>query len=400
MGGLHDMLVSLDVAYHLPSYARIPVTFVRGEGMRLYDDEGAEYLDFVSGLGAVNLGHAHPAVAEAVCAQMRKLVHVTNLYHVEHRAQLAEVLVSLAGGGFKAFFANSGAEANEAAIKLARRWGRETKGGSAVGIVTAEMGFHGRTLATLAATGQPSKQELFEPLPQGFTHVPLNDIAALEAAVDEDTCAVLLEPMQGESGVWPCAPEYLDAARSLCDERGALLVLDEVQTGFWRTGEAFAHQGYGVKPDVMTLAKAVANGLPMGAVLARTDVADLFQPGMHGSTFGGGPVLCAAALATIAALRSERLGENASSVGAYFSEELRALAEKTGAIDDVRGKGLMLAVSLAEPVAQELAADLLGQRLVVNAVGERIVRFLPPLVCRTTEVDTLLERFAGSLEGA
>jgi len=374
---------------HMHTYARKPVMFVRGRGMRLFDDEDREYLDFVSGIGAVNLGHAHPLVATAVGGQMTKLVHVSNLFYVEHRDELAQDLVRLFGGDARVFFSNSGAEANEGAIKLARKWATLHKPG-ATNTVTALRSFHGRTLATLAATGQPSKQESFKPLPEGFTHVPLNDIEALDAAVDASVCAVLLEPIQGEGGVWPCTQQYLEAARRICDERGALLIFDEVQTGCYRTGPAFAFQGYGVVPDVIALAKSLANGLPIGAVVARADVADAFAPGDHGSTFGGGPVVCAAGRATLCALADERLGENAVAVGQYLREQLDALSERTGALGDVRGRGLMVGVTLTRSIAAEVAAAALARGLVVNSIGADILRFLPPLVCTSAEVDTLL----------
>lgn len=391
MGALYDDIAALDAEFHLPTYARKPVLFVRGDGMFLYDDEGREYLDFVSGIGAVNLGHAHPAVADAVCKQMRTLVQVSNLYHVEHRAALAERLSELADGGWKSFFCNSGAEAVEGAIKLARRWGKAKRGDGCYEIVSAERSFHGRTMAALSATGQASKQEAFAPLLPGFSHVPLNDIAALEAAVGNRTCAVLLEPIQGEGGVYPCEEAYLAAVRRLCDERDVLLVFDEVQTGFFRTGTAFAWQGYGVRPDVMTLAKSLANGLPAGAVMASERAAGAFAPGDHGSTFGGGPVIAAAALATIEALEAENLGENARALGEVLRGALHALAADSGAITDVRGRGLMNAVSLAAPRAQEVAAECLGRGLVINAIGDSTLRFLPPLVCTAGQMDILID---------
>ena len=389
MTSLYDEAVRLDAAVHMHTYARKPVMFVRGTGMRLFDDAGREYLDFVSGIGAVNLGHAHPLVAEAVGGQMSKLVHVSNLYYVEHRDELAEEIVRLFGGDARVFFSNSGAEANEGAIKLARKWALEHKPG-ATRVVSALRSFHGRTLATLAATGQPSKQESFRPLPQGFSHVPLNDIEALDDAVDEGVCAVLLEPVQGEGGVWPCTTEYLQAAKRLCSERSALLILDEVQTGCFRTGQPFAFQTYGVTPDVMTLAKSLANGLPIGAIVARADVADAFGPGDHGSTFGGGPVICAAGRATLCALEDEQLGANAVSSGAYLTEGLESLAARTGAVTDVRSMGLMVGVSLSRPVAAKASAIALERGLVINNIGDEILRFLPPLVCTSSEIDTLL----------
>lgn len=390
MGDAFNDALVLDEAYMMSTYARKRVMFVRGEGMRLFDDEGHEYLDFVSGIGAVNLGHAHPAVAAAVSKQMSRLVHVSNLFYVEHRAELAQRLAGLFGRRSRSFFCNSGTEAVEGAIKIARKWGRTTRGPECTTIVTAERSFHGRTLAALSATGQPSKQQAFAPLMPGFKHVPLNDAASLEASMTNDVCAVLLEPIQGEGGVYPCAKEYLAAARRLCDERGALLMLDEVQTGFFRTGPAFAHQGYGVVPDVMTLAKAIANGLPAGAIVATEQAASVLRPGDHGSTFGGGPVVCAAALATIDALEVGRLGENAENVGRRLRAGLEDLAARSGHITDVRGRGLMIGVSLATPNAPYVATRALARGVVLNTIGDSILRFLPPLVCTSAEVDTLL----------
>ena len=389
MGATLEHAMALDAVVHMHTYARKPVMFVRGEGMRLFDDAGREYLDFVSGIGAVNLGHAHPAVAAAVCEQVGKLVHVSNLYYVEHRDELAEDLVALFGGDARVFFSNSGAEANEGLIKLARKWANLNKPG-AYKVVTAWRSFHGRTLATLAATGQPAKQDSFRPLPEGFVHVPLNAVDALAAAVDESVAAVLLEPVQGEGGVWPCEAAYLEAARRICDEHDALLMFDEVQSGCYRTGPAFAYQAYDVRPDAIALAKSLANGLPIGAMVAVTDVADSFSPGDHGSTFGGGPVVCAAGRATLTALESEHLGSNAETVGAYLRDGLEALGLRTGALSQVRGAGLMVGVTLSQPIAAEVAAAALERGLVVNNIGTDILRFLPPLVCGTEQVDTLL----------
>lgn len=401
MGELFGRTLALDEAYHLPIYARKRVMFVRGDGMRLYDEDGREYLDFVSGIGAVNLGHAHPAVADAVCEQMRRLVHVSNLYQVEHRATLAERLSQLAGGEtWRSFFCNSGTEAVEGSIKLARRWGKQRRGDECHHIVTAIRSFHGRTMASLSATGQTSKQDAFAPLLPGFSHVPLNDIAAMEAAVGLHTCAVLLEPVQGEGGVHPCEREYLADVRRLCDERDVLLMFDEVQTGFFRTGHAFAWQGYGVTPDVMALAKSIANGLPAGAVVARGTATGALAPGDHGSTFGGGPVIAAAALATIAALERERLGDTATRVGDGLQTELWRLADSTGAIVDVRGTGLMVAAELARADAQLVAGKCLERGLVVNAIGDRILRFLPPLVCSDAETYILADALYTVLGGA
>jgi len=382
--------IALDARFHMHTYARKPVMFVRGHGMELFDDTGRTYLDFVSGIGAVNLGHSHPAVVEAVREQAGRLTHVSNLYYVEHRAELAVDLVALFGEPARVFFCNSGTEATEGAIKLARRWGHARRGPSCHRIVTAERSFHGRTLAALAATGQPSKQEAFEPLPSGFTHVPLNDINALEASIDERTCAVLLEPVQGEGGVYPCDRAYLEAVRRLCDARDVLLIFDEVQTGLWRCGSPFAWQSFGVRPDVAYLAKSLANGLPVGAIIAREEVADAFVPGDHGSTFGGGPLVTAAARACLRALPDEELGEKAMETGEYLRERLHGLARETGAVADVRGVGMMNAIEFAEPIAATVAEAALGKGLVLNNIGPHILRILPPLLCGRTEVDTLL----------
>ncbi len=397
MGDALEIAKWHDATCVMQTYARKPVLFVSGAGMRLYDDEGAEYLDFVSGIGAVNLGHADPVVARAVAAQAEKLVHVSNLFYVEHRAELACDLVRLLGGGMKVFFANSGAEANEGAIKLARKWATHAKPGASA-VVSALRSFHGRTLATLAATGQPGKQEAFAPLPEGFVHVPLNDIPALEAAIDDSVAAVLLEVVQGEGGVWEADREYLQAAERLCRERGALLMIDEVQTGFFRTGPAFAHQAFGISPDVVTMAKAMANGFPIGAFAARDEVAAALVPGDHGSTFGGGPVVCAAARATISELESRRLGANAVAMGEMLRSGLVALGDRSGAIDQVRGVGLMVGCTLSTPVGPALAEALLRERIVVNHIGADILRFLPPLVCEASEIDTLLAALEKGLE--
>jgi len=390
----------LDARTILQTYARKPVLFVRGEGMRLYDDTGAEYLDFVSGIGAVNLGHAHPAVTAALTEQAAKLTHVSNLFYVEHRAELAkEVEALLEGDDWRMFFANSGTEAVEGAIKLARRWAGVHKPG-AYKVVTLERSFHGRTLAALAATGQPSKQEAFAPMPDGFVHVPANDIAALRAAVDDTVAAVMVEVVQGEGGVWPLSAEYLSAVREVCDAHGALFIADEVQTGFFRTGPAFAHQAFDVVPDVITVAKALGNGLPIGGILARGTAAEALQPGDHGSTFGGGPAICAAARATLSAMTAQKLGENAVASGEYLRRELTRLAAANGAITDVRGHGLMVGITLAEPIAADIATTALSRGIVLNNIGTDILRFLPPLVCGKSEIDTLIAILSTILDEA
>ncbi|MGQ9476418.1 MAG: acetylornithine transaminase [Actinomycetota bacterium] len=393
----------LEERFFMSTYKRLPVLFVRGFGTRLWDDKGQEYVDFVSGLGACVAGHCHGEIIAAVARQASQLIHVSNLYHTRPQGELAEMLVRSTFAD-RVFFCNSGTEANEAAIKLARKYMRVIRGEERYKVVSALRSFHGRTYGSLAATGQPEKADPFRPLPEGFVHVPFNDVEALEKAVDESTCAVLLEPIQGEGGVYVAQPSYLKTARQLCSERGALLILDEVQTGMGRTGALFAHQHYGVLPDVMTVAKGLAGGLPLGAVLATEEAARGFEPGDHGSTFGGNPMACAAALAVLTVLQEEQLVENAARVGGYFRERLEGLKREAPGVSEVRGMGLMLALELEGTDAARLVLELLGKGYLVNNIGDRILRFLPPLTVSTREVDGLVEVLrellsAGSGEG-
>jgi predicted acetylornithine/succinylornithine family transaminase len=381
---------SQEEQYLVANYSRLPVLFEHGHGTRLWDDTGKEYVDFVSGLGACVAGHCHAEMIAAVARQVSQLVHVTNLYYTQPQGELAEMLARYTFAD-KAFFCNSGTEANEAAIKLSRKYMRDVKGEDRFKVVSALKSFHGRTYGSLAATGQPDKAEPFCPMPSGFAHVPFNDLAALEEAVDEATCAVLLEPIQGEGGVYVAEPSYLKGAREVCRRNGALFILDEVQTGMGRTGALFAHEHYGITPDVMTVAKGLAGGLPIGALLATAEVARGFMPGDHGSTFGGNPVVCAAALAVMTVLQEEQLVENAARVGGYFREKLLILQKSTGAISEVRGMGLMLAAELVEDKAKEVVLSCLERGYVVNNIGDNILRFLPPLSISTREVDGLIE---------
>jgi acetylornithine/N-succinyldiaminopimelate aminotransferase len=376
--------------YLMENYSRLPVLFTHGHGTRLWDDTGKEYVDFVSGLGACVAGHCHAEIIAAVARQVSQLIHVTNLYYTRPQGELAEMLCAYTFAD-RVFFCNSGTEANEAAIKLARKYMREVRGEDRYKVVSALKSFHGRTYGSLAATGQPAKAEPFCPMPSGFAHVPFNDLKALEEAVDETTCAVLLEPIQGEGGVYVAETSYLEGARKICSGKGALLILDEVQTGMGRTGALFSHELYGVTPDVMTVAKGLAGGLPIGAVLANAEAARGFVPGDHGSTFGGNPVVCAAALAVMMVLREENLIDNAARVGAYFKDGLLSLQRSTGAIREVRGMGLMLAAELEEARAKNVVLSSLERGYVVNNIGENILRFLPPLSISTREVDGLLQ---------
>jgi acetylornithine/N-succinyldiaminopimelate aminotransferase len=380
------------------TYAEPPATFVRGEGTRLFDADGTEYLDFITGLAVVSLGHSHPDVAAAVAEQARTLSHVSNLYGNTLAPEVARTIDRLVNGGTaqaggQVFFANSGAEANECALKLARRWA----GGGRHVVISTDNAFHGRTLATLTATGQPEKQAPFLPLPEGFVHVPYDDVAALDKAIDPDTvAAVLLEPIQGEGGVVVPSSDYLGAVRALCTERNALLMLDEIQTGLGRTGHWFAFQAQGLEPDVVTMAKALGNGMPVGACWARAEVAAAFGPGDHGSTFGGQPLAMAAVKATLAVMEAEDVRGRARAAGGRLAEGLRALP----GVVSVRGAGLLLAAQLEVPVAKGVAADALGRGLLVNAVRPDAVRVTPPLLVSDGDIDAALAILAASLRDA
>lgn len=371
------------------NYGEPSVRFVEGHGSELFDDTGKRYLDFLSGLAVTSLGHAHPAVAEALGAQAQRLVHVSNLYANEHNGPLAEAIDGLLGGGGRVFFSNSGAEANECAIKLARKWG----GYSRYGIISAYGSFHGRTLATLHATGQPSKHEGFQPLPEGFRHVAWSDLDALESAIDPSVAAVLLEPVQGEGGVNPATAEYFQGVRRLCDERDLLFIVDEVQTGLGRTGHWFGFEHFGVTPDVVTLAKALGNGVPIGACWARAEVADAFGPGDHGSTFGGQPLAAAAARAVVATLIAEDAPGRAERAGRHLRAALEALDD----VAAVRGLGLLLGAELRGHDAKAVAGECLFAGLVVNGVTPTALRFAPSLLVSEAEIDEAVAILAGVL---
>jgi acetylornithine/N-succinyldiaminopimelate aminotransferase len=379
------------VTHLMPTYAPPSVTFVRGEGSYLWDEDGRRYLDFLSGLAVTSLGHAHPVVAQAICHASKTLLHTSNLFGTKPGEEVAATLDRLVGGGGQVFFANSGAEANECAIKLARKWG----GHGRYVVVSAYGSFHGRTLATLHATGQPAKHEPFQPLPEGFRHVPWQDVRALDNAVTPEVAAVLLEPVQGEGGVWPAGQEYFQAVRRLCDERGILFMVDEVQTGLGRTGRWWGFQHYGVQPDVVCVAKALGNGVPIGACWARADVAASFVPGDHASTFGGQPLAASAARATLAVMEEQNVPALAEERGNYLGKKLAALE----GVRAVRGLGLLLAAELVQGGASEVAARCLQSGLVLNAVTATALRLEPPLLISDDEIDEGVEILARVLEG-
>ena len=381
----------------MPTYGPPSVEFVRGEGSWLWDLQGNQYLDLLSGLAVTSLGHAHPEVAAAVAAQAQTLLHVSNLFGTEHQAPVAGTLDRLLGGGGQVFFCNSGAEANEAAIKLARKWAGAPAGKYQV--VSALGSFHGRTLATLHATGQPAKHEPFQPLPEGFRHVPWADVDALDAALDGTVAAVLLEAVQGEGGVNPATAEYFAAVRQLCTERDVLFMVDEVQTGLGRCGSWFAHQQLGVRPDVVTMAKALGNGVPIGACWADASVAAAFEPGDHATTYGGQPLATAAARAVLAVMEREDVPARAAAAGARFRAGLEALPAVTG----VRGLGLLLAVELSPEwlalrPSKVVADELLARGVVVNAVTPTALRLAPSLLITDDEVDEGVARIGAVLD--
>ncbi len=382
---LHALMES-DAQCGIQNYGRLPLAFARGTKARLWDVENREYLDFLGGIAVVTVGHCHPRVTDAIAQQAATLLHTSNIYYITPQVRLARKLHDLTNG-MRAFFCNSGAEANEAALKLARKHASQKGETERLEIITVEDSFHGRTYGSLAATAQPKYHEGFAPMPGGFRYLPRNDIEALENAVGDRTAAIMLEPILGESGVLMCDDDYLKRARQLCDERGALLILDEVQSGIGRTGKFLASEWPDVQADIVTLAKGLGNGVPIGAMLARAHVAASFVPGNHGSTFGGNFLSCAAALATLDVLEDENLMNNALEVGAYFCDQLAHWGEEIGLVSEVRGRGLMIGVQLNQPIARDLMKASLDQGLIFNAVGDSIMRFLPPLCISTSDVD-------------
>ncbi|HEV8243658.1 MAG TPA: acetylornithine transaminase [Nitrospirales bacterium] len=394
---LTEELVQGARQYLMDTYARYPLALARGQGTRVYDVEGREYLDFIAGIAVNVLGHCHPKVTLALQQQAHRLMHTSNLFYTEPQVQLARVLVTHSFAG-KVFFCNSGAEANEAAIKLARRWAHEKDGAGRYEIVSMLNSFHGRTLATLTATGQEKVQKGFEPLPEGFRYVPFNDAEALSQAVTSKTAAVLLEIVQGEGGVQVVTPAFLKACREISRERGALLILDEVQTGIGRTGRLFAYEHFGVTPDVMTLAKGLGGGVPIGACLATDDVAKAFTPGSHASTFGGNPLVCAAALAVLAAiLEDQDLLSQCTRLGEYFMKGLQELQGRCPAVTAVRGLGLLIGVEVTLD-ARELVHDLRKRGILANATSERVLRFVPPLIVTHAEIDRVVTTLGDVIE--
>jgi len=377
----------LEQKYFMRTFERLPVTLVRGKGARVWDEDGREYLDFVAGWAVNSLGHCHPVTTEAVTEQVHILLQTSNQFYTIPQVQLAELLVQNSCLD-KVFLCNSGAEANEGAVKLARRYGKHHLNG-AFEVITATGSFHGRTLGMVAATGQPKFQELYVPLPSGFVNIEYNNIEVIRAATSPQTCAVMLEPVQGEGGVNLPDDNYLAAVRAWCDQQGILLILDEIQTGIGRMGTLFAYEQYGVEPDIMTLAKGLASGIPIGAILAKESAA-VFTPGEHGSTFGGNPVACAASYATVKFVIENDIPGNARKVGEYLMAGLKDLSQKHQAITDVRGRGLLSAIEFSQDIAQAVVMACLERGLLVNKLKPNALRFMPPLTIGNAEVDEAL----------
>ena len=379
------------------TYKRFPVAMVRGLGAKLWDANGREYLDLVAGIAVCNLGHCHPNVVAAIKEQADSLMHVSNLYYTEPQAQLARLLVENSFAD-KVFFCNSGAEANEAAIKLARKYAHENMGPDKFELITMKDSFHGRTMATITATGQEKFQFGFTPLLEGFSYAPFNDLKALEAAITVKTCGIMLEPIQGEGGVIIPDAEYLAGVRDICDRHGILLIIDEVQTGMGRTGKLFAYEYSKIKPDIMTLAKALGNGFPVGAMLSTNEIAKAFAPGNHASTFGGNPLAMAAGTATVKTMLQDGFIAKSCETGDYFLSQLKKLQQKHQIITEIRGRGLMLACGLSIE-GSDIVSDCMKRGLLINCTGGKTLRFVPPLIITTQEVDQAIAILDAVMEG-
>jgi len=387
----------LSEKYVAHTYARYPILLVKGKGMRVWDLEGKEYLDFVSGLAVCNLGHCHPKVVKAIQDQAAKLIHISNFYYIQPQIQLASLLCQHSFAD-KVFFCNSGAEANEAALKLARKYAKEKMNNDRYEMITMERSFHGRTLATLTATAQKKFQKGYSPLMPGFKYVPFNDLEAVRVAADSKTCAIMVEPLQGEGGVNCPSEGYLKGLREICNERGMLLIFDEVQVGMGRTGKLFAYEHDGVEPDLLTLAKSLAGGVPIGALLVKKEIAESFGPGDHGSTFGGNPLATAAGVAVLTAILEEGVLENCREVGSYFLSKLEGIKRRFLLVQDVRGKGLILGMELKVEGAP-IVKEMMQKGFLINCTMDHVLRFLPPLIVTKEEVDQMVKALEEVFKG-
>lgn len=383
-------IIDNDKKYYMNTFGdRTKVCFTHGKGINLWDTNGKKYIDLFSGIAVNNIGHSHPTLVEAIKSQAEKFLHCSNLYYIENQANLAKIIVENSCAD-KVFFGNSGAEANEGALKLARIYFQK-KGLEKYEVITLKNSFHGRTLATLSATGQDKYRDPYKPLMPSFITVPINDIEQLTNAITDKTCAIMLEPIQGESGVHPINKEYIKAVKDLCEKHNILLIYDEVQTGIGRTGKLFGYEHLGVEPDIFTLAKALGGGVPIGAVCAKAHIAEAFSVGDHGSTFGGNPLACAAGVAVMKVISDENIVENANHMGLYFKEKLECLSEKTNAIAEIRAIGLMIGVDLKAPKAKEIKEIALDKGFLIGNVGEYTLRILPPLIIDKQTIDTFIK---------
>lgn len=392
---MNKKIIQLTNKHVAGTYGRYPIALVKGKGSKVWDKSGKQYIDFVSGLAVDNLGHCHPAVVSAIKKQAETLIHVSNLYHIEPQSQLAEKLTALSFAD-KIFFCNSGTEANEGAIKLARKYFFDQGQSGRTQIITMHNSFHGRTLGSLSATAQKKFHTGFKPLLPGFKYIPFNDLPAAKKAITKKTCAILVEPLQGEGGVNIPDPSYLKGLKQLCQKHGILLIFDEVQTGFGRTGKLFAYELYKTKPDIMTLAKALGGGMAIGALAATNRVMKSFVPGTHAATFGGNPLACAAALASLKVLTGKNFQEKANATGAYFLQRLKEIAKSNPVVKEARGKGMFLALELNKP-GGDIVIDCMKRGYLINCIQGNVLRFIPPLNISRKDIDSLVAVLSDSL---
>ena len=377
--------------YIMNTYSRLPVVFSKASMQYLWDVEGKKYLDFIAGYGCLNVGHSNKAIVKALQKQVSALIQPSNVYYNMPQIELARRICEITGFGQKVFFANSGTESIEAALKLARKYSEDKYDSQRYEVITFKRSFHGRTMGALSATAQPEKQKMFQPLLKGFLYGELNNIDSVKELISEKTCAVMLEPVQGESGVYPADVQFMKELRDLCTQKDILLILDEVQTGFARTGKIFAYENYNIQPDILVLAKSLGGGMPIGAIVANDEISSSFAPGMHGSTFGGNAASCAAAIAVIDYIKDNDLARRSAELGRYLLKGLNKLKYKYGIIKEVRGMGLMAAIELKEPLAAKIIEDGLSDGLVLNRVSDYTLRFLPPLIIKKVNIDYLLK---------
>lgn len=377
--------------YLMSTYSRLPVVFIKAKMQYLWDLEGNKYLDFIAGYGCLNVGHSNKFIVNALKTQIGKIMQPSNVYYNQPQVMLAKKLCEITGFGEKVFFANSGSESIEGAIKLARKYSTDNYNSSRYEVITFKRAFHGRTLGALAATAQTEKQRLFEPILAGFKYAEFNDMDSVRDLINEKTCAILLEPVQGEGGVYPAEKEFMKELRNICNEKNMLLVLDEIQTGFGRTGNMFAYENYGIYPDILVVAKSLGGGMPIGAIISTDKISSSFGPGTHGSTFGGNTASCTAGLAVLDYIIENKLSERSEKLGQYFIKKLMQIKKKYPVVKEIRGMGLMIGMEFNEPVAEKLVQDALNDKIVINKVSSSTLRFLPALIITKDNIDILIK---------